>query len=325
MVELFNSDFAKLISVLLALIALFYIGMKHRPVNGTSKSIHLWYISGISIFLIVELITCIVVNNIDAQNIMNYISFASTLSSMILSVLAIFIIAASNESLNKVKDVLIDLPSEVKEKIDVSLNEMKNTATNVESLSSSYNDSQQKTIEKIQELLDNLDNHIQQEFHKNSQKIDDMGEKLTNLSKTASINSNEDEFEPDEKFVKTVLNNTSYLSLQLIYAFDLYREKAINQPLSLVALLKCFDQKEELKMYLFACLVLLSSMKLLIFRQVSDDDFDTIMVGGINPVLLKLFRPYFTSTDNYSFTKSNLMEYFKLLNKSTQDEDQPNK
>ena len=90
MVELINSDFVKLLSILLAIVALFYIGVKNKPTNGMSRSIHLWYICGIVTFVIVELITYIVVGNSDARNIMDNISFASTLSSLILSVLAIF-------------------------------------------------------------------------------------------------------------------------------------------------------------------------------------------------------------------------------------------
>ena len=43
MVELINSDFVKLLSILLAIVALFYIGVKNKPTNGMSRSIHLWY------------------------------------------------------------------------------------------------------------------------------------------------------------------------------------------------------------------------------------------------------------------------------------------
>lgn len=94
-VDFYNSDFIKLFSILLAIVALFYIGVKNKPTNGMSRSIHLWYICGIATFVIVELITFVVVGNADAQNIMDHISFASTLSSLILSVLAIFMTVLS--------------------------------------------------------------------------------------------------------------------------------------------------------------------------------------------------------------------------------------
>ena len=111
MVEFFNSDFMKLLTILLPIVSLFYIGGKNKPTNGMSKSIHMWYICGIATFVIVELITFIIMSNADAQNIMNNISFASTLSSLILSVLAIFMTVLSGESMNKLRDCLVGLGS----------------------------------------------------------------------------------------------------------------------------------------------------------------------------------------------------------------------
>lgn len=44
MVEFINSDFIKLLTILLAIVSLFYIGIKNKPTNGMSKNIHVWYI-----------------------------------------------------------------------------------------------------------------------------------------------------------------------------------------------------------------------------------------------------------------------------------------
>ena len=321
--EFINSDLAKLVAILVAIVALVYIGMKNKPLDGKGKSIHLWYICGIFTFVMVELITCIVVGNVAAQDIMNYISFASTLSSMILSVLAIFITAASNESLSKVKDVLVDLPKDVQEKINSSLNEMKNTASNVEKLSSGYTESQQQIINKVQSLLEDLDEHLQKGFQDNRQRMDDMGESLKNLSKVESIRTDE-EFEPDENFVNRFLINTSYLSLQLVCAFKLYKELQLNQPISLGRLLRCFDQNEaDLRMYLYACLVLMKSMGLLNYDQVEKENFDIIQIGELNPIFEKQFTEYFDRTDNSKSTKASLLDYFRTLTQSSADDDQP--
>lgn len=37
MVEFLNSDFIKLLTLLLAKVSLFYIGVKNKPTNGMSK------------------------------------------------------------------------------------------------------------------------------------------------------------------------------------------------------------------------------------------------------------------------------------------------
>lgn len=84
-----------LLSILVAIIALVFIGLKY----GTSlkdKKLHLCYICGICIFLIIELATYICIQSDHSVEIISYISFASTLSSLILSVVAIIYAIVSN-------------------------------------------------------------------------------------------------------------------------------------------------------------------------------------------------------------------------------------
>ncbi len=84
-----------LLSILIAIVAIVFIGLKY----GTSlkdKRLHLGYICGICIFLIVELATYICIQSDHSVEIVSYISFASTLSSLILSVVAIIYAIVSN-------------------------------------------------------------------------------------------------------------------------------------------------------------------------------------------------------------------------------------
>lgn len=84
-----------LLSILVAIVAIVFIGLKY----GTSlkdKRLHLGYICGICIFLIVELATYICIQSDHSLEIVSYISFASTLSSLILSVVAIIYAIVSN-------------------------------------------------------------------------------------------------------------------------------------------------------------------------------------------------------------------------------------
>lgn len=84
-----------LLSILVAAIALVFIGLKY----GTTlkdKKLHLCYICGICIFLIIELATYICIQSDHSAEIISYISFASTLSSLILSVVAIIYAIVSN-------------------------------------------------------------------------------------------------------------------------------------------------------------------------------------------------------------------------------------
>lgn len=90
-----NSDILKLFVVLLAIIAIVFLFLKYRKYDERPK-IHIYYISGLCIFIILELVTYICVNNDNATDIVSYISFASTLSSLFLSVVAIIYAIVSN-------------------------------------------------------------------------------------------------------------------------------------------------------------------------------------------------------------------------------------
>lgn len=94
-----NSDILKLIAVLLAIVVIVFLFLKYKSPEQNSK-VHLYYISGLGVFIILELVTYICINNDNTTEIVNYISFASTLSSLLLSVVAIIYAIVSNNKGN---------------------------------------------------------------------------------------------------------------------------------------------------------------------------------------------------------------------------------
>lgn len=93
--KLINSGILTLTVVLLAIIAIIFLFLKYRQNDGKCK-VHMYYISGLLIFIIIELITYVCVNNDNTDQIVGYISFASTISSLFLSVVAIIYAIVSN-------------------------------------------------------------------------------------------------------------------------------------------------------------------------------------------------------------------------------------
>lgn len=93
--KLINSGILTLSVVLLAIVAIIFLFLKYRQNDGKCK-VHMYYISGLLIFIIIELITYVCVNNDDTDQIVSYISFASTISSLFLSVVAIIYAIVSN-------------------------------------------------------------------------------------------------------------------------------------------------------------------------------------------------------------------------------------
>lgn len=95
MEAILNSDILKIFVVLLAIIAIVFLFLKYRKSDEHPK-VHMYYISGLCIFIILELVTYICVNNDNATDIVGYVSFASTISSLFLSVVAIIYAIVSN-------------------------------------------------------------------------------------------------------------------------------------------------------------------------------------------------------------------------------------
>lgn len=93
--KLINSGILTLSVVLLAIVAIIFLFLKYRQNDGKCK-VHMYYISGLLIFIIIELITYVCVNSNNTDQIVDYISFASTISSLFLSVVAIIYAIVSN-------------------------------------------------------------------------------------------------------------------------------------------------------------------------------------------------------------------------------------
>lgn len=93
--KLINSGILTLSVVLLAIVAIIFLFLKYRQ-NDEKGKVHIYYISGLLIFIIIELITYVCVNNNNTDQIVGYISFASTISSLFLSVVAIIYAIVSN-------------------------------------------------------------------------------------------------------------------------------------------------------------------------------------------------------------------------------------
>lgn len=330
MVEIFNSDFVKLLSILLAIVTLFYIGVKNKPTNGMTRSIHLWYICGIATFAIVELITFIVVGNADAQNIMNNISFASTLSSLILSVLAIFMTVLSGESMNNLRDSLIGLgsiPKDVSQAVEETIGKMQqstadlNTATeasnkNLENLS----DVMSAKISEIEHhILDQLNQHQQTTLKAIDEKV--IGRKEGLQSNTANIS---------DTAVENFLSFTSNASIALLHMIGRYCEnvKKYTVPPPIVNLkdwafvINTGKREDSFGMYLFACLVILSSFGLLDY-ETGKDQVEEVTFSSIHSSLMSKIPEQFTKRgiDKVSDALDQYIDSLFLNGEKQQEED----
>lgn len=329
MVDFFNSDFIKLFSILLAIVALFYIGVKNKPTNGMSRSIHLWYICGIATFVIVELITFVVVGNADAQNIMDHISFASTLSSLILSVLAIFMTVLSGESMNKLRDSFIGLgsiPKDVRNAVEETIEKMQQSTVALNTATEANN----KNIEKLNDVMSvkisEIEHHILDQLKVHQQTtLKAINESVIGRKDgTQSFSDN-----LSNTVVDNFLSSTSNACISLLHMIGRYCEKAHNnnEPRPVVNLrdlalaINSGKKDNSFGMYLFACLVILSSFGLLDYKT-GKDSVSEVTFFSINQYLISKIPNQFTIRD-MDKASADLDKYIDslFLSENNQEED----
>lgn len=329
MVELINSDFVKLMSILLAIVALFYIGVKNKPTNGMSKNIHVWYICGIATFVIVELITFIVVGNADAQNIMDNISFASTLSSLILSVLAIFMTVLSGESMNKLRDSLVGLgsiPKDVKQAVEETIDKMQKSTADLNKASENNNKNLEKLNAAIDSKIAEIEHHISAQLKQHQQNT----LKAINESfvERKAGTQNESGVIP-ETMIDNFLSSTSNASISLLYMIVQYckkvEENTIKPPVvnlkDLALVINAGKREDSFSMYLFACLVILSSFGLLDYNTGKDSFTEVTFSSIYTSVKSKISNQL--SERNITSALEGLDQYIDSLfsNSNQQEED----
>ena len=329
MVDILNSDFIKLLSILLAIVALFYIGVKNKPTNGMSKSIHLWYICGIVTFVIVELITFIVVGNSDARNIMDTISFASTLSSLILSVLAIFMTVLSGESMNKLRDSLLGLtsiPKDVKQAVEKTIEKMQQSTADLNIATEANNKNVERLNEVITDKISEIENHILEQLKVHQQTYLKAINEIEIIRKEGTPSTSD---KVSEDMVDNFLTFTSNASISLLHMIGRYCKKVaelkIEPPIvnlkDLALTINSGKKDDSFGMYLFACLVILSSFGLLDY-ETRENQMSYVTFSSVNKYLISKLPEQFAKRDMVKASEG-LDNYIDSLftNDNKQEED----
>lgn len=323
-IQFFNSDVIKLFVILLSVITIVWLCLYYKPKQSNIRTIHLWYIGFISTFIIIELITYIVVGNPESKNIMDYVSFAATLSSLILSVLAIFITVLSNNSLSKVRDTLQDLPDQVNRIVQESFGELKTASDNVKKISDENKQSQEQTIEKLERLLKELDIHMSSEFAANKQQMKELKESAFASKPLPSVTEDIERPELNDSMIKYMLQRTSYASLLLIYTADTYLKENISQPISLHVLSESigYSGDNSLHYYFYALVVQNEALALVSYNTIDKDNTDAILFKSINSKLQKSYTDYLNKFEDYKSDTERIFSYINTLKDSEGDDEQ---
>ena len=167
-VEILRFQTMQLFIVLVAIVAVAWLVMKYltRQDAGTDKksNIHVYYLVGIGSLLLIELVTYILTGEEPASSaIFDQISFASTISSILLSVIAIIysIVSGSNGANLYVKT------EEVSNRIGETLSNLRGLSSIVDT-----------TVEKLEKIPDDIEKHLQ-ELKEQMQRMEEISQQTS--------------------------------------------------------------------------------------------------------------------------------------------------
>ena len=147
-----------------AIVSLAWLVMKYLTQQGSEAgkkpSIHLYYLIGIGALLLIELVTYILTGVGDVSRaIFDQISFASTISSILLSVIAIIysIVSGSNGANLYVKT------EEVSKQIGETLSDLRDLST---------------TVEKLEKIPDDIEKHLR-ELKEQMQRMEEISQQTS--------------------------------------------------------------------------------------------------------------------------------------------------
>ncbi len=182
--ELLQSTSTHLVVVCLAIYAIARLGFRAYEntfqKDGISEKrqtmkIHLLYIAGILLFIIIELASYLAIKSDPiGESLMQYISFASTLTSIILSILAIILtivttskgdstilkIEQASEKLDQTLLKLKDISERYNEKVDESCKNLQNANDILRNTSSEIKESLSTTFDNMKRKLEELDTNV---------------------------------------------------------------------------------------------------------------------------------------------------------------------
>lgn len=235
------------------------------------KKISGWHYVYIILILVLTLIGLFSYQFGTCDSIVSLISFASTISSIILSVLAILITVLSGESMNSLRDSLLNLvyiPNEVKTAVGATISKMEETTSSLEKATKTNDESITKLSKAIDVKIEEIEKHIIEQLNLQQQNT------LKAINES-SLRNNDNKKVDTEQMPKDILDNfleaTSNASLALLYVINEYCKKvaALNVPEPIVKLkdltyeINAHKEDESFSMYLLACLVLLNSFGLI--------------------------------------------------------------
>lgn len=253
--------------------------MSEEYKNWFSRLHHLHYIYVILI-LVMILVAFVSYYHCDKTDLVAQVGFAASISSIILSVLAIIVTVVSNGSMDKLAHGMYglkDVPADVKKSTDEAINKI--TAT-TDSLNKASGENKQGIADmqsKFEALFHELEQHVADKLQESATNVETIKKMMSDMQANSqplasSINSSENSQDNpkwiNEEVINHLMDRNSPAGYAFLYAIDKYLAKNVTNPFNL----RKFDEiygDPSYSQYFYGYLILMIGLKICEANQLS--------------------------------------------------------
>lgn len=260
--------------------------MSEEYKNWFGRLHHLHYIYVILILMMI-IVAFVAYYHCDDRDLVAQVGFAASISSIILSVLAIIVTVVSNGSMDKLSHGIYglkDVPSDVKRSTDDAIKKITDTTDALNEASEDNRKGIADMHSKFEALFKELEQHVEDKLQNNAEQVRQMVTDMqaSTVSLAQSMKSSDikekNKYELNDDVIEHMMIRNSPAGLTLLYAIDKYLEKGISNMFDLKKMDE-FYSNNTYSQYFYGYIVLLSALKICDINQSSTDNLKIVFLN----------------------------------------------
>ena len=244
------------------------------------KRISGWHYVYVILILILTIVGIVAYYYSDKKDFVSLVSFAATISSIILSVLAIIFTVVSGESTNRLRDGMYDLrriPEEVSEAINSTIRSLQQTTQEIRTSTAENKAATENLTKELGVKIQQVEVHLQQKLTEHSSQLAIINELVSKNKPSTNSGNSQNGSSTNGASFDDFVSVTSYYSLFLLKVIDRYcknNQASQQEPVVQISILSQKINKGVadygIDMYIIACIVLLDAMRYIRYSTITE-------------------------------------------------------
>lgn len=294
------------------------------------KRISGWHYVYVILILILTIVGIVAYYYSGKKDFVSLVSFAATISSIILSVLAIIFTVVSGESTNRLRDGMFDLqriPDEVSKAINSTINSLQQSTRDMRTSTAENKEATVNLTRELDVKIQQLEVHLQQKLKEHSTQLAMINELVSKNKPSSNSGNTPNVSSSNVASFEDFVSVTSYYSLLLLKVIDRYcknRQTSQKEPVVQISILSQKINKGVadygIDMYIIACIVLLDAMRYIRYSPVVES-LTHVKFVSINDNLIIKVDEELKKRDSTYDDNNDAIQYIDSLFNNTNNTD----